>query len=36
VQTEVPRLAKFDGKVQNPHVLMEGSAGDLVLSKAAH
>ena len=31
--TEVPRLAKFDGKVQKPHVEMDGYGGGLVLAK---
>lgn len=30
---EVPRLAKFDGKAQNPYVEMEGYGGGLVLAK---
>jgi hypothetical protein len=35
VQTEVPKRAKFDGKVQNPYVIMDGYGGNLVISKAA-
>jgi hypothetical protein len=33
MSTEVPRLAKFDGKTQNPYVEMDGYGGSLVLAK---
>ena len=33
MQTEVPKLAKFDGKVQKPYVEMDGYGGSLVLAK---
>jgi hypothetical protein len=33
MQTEVPRLAKFAGKEQKPHVEMDGYGGSLVLSQ---